>query len=507
MRLLATPFALPAAWPGQRPGGLDARLRPSLIPAPGLERLRPEVERPNLLAVTSGQQPALFTGPLYTVHKALSAAALARALSAKWGRPVLPLFWVASDDHDYAEANHAAWLRMDGSLHLETLPPRPAEHALRPMAREPLDGAIEAALAALGADLASLTDPGPTLEWLRGHFQAGRTLGAASGGALAELLAPFGIACVDGASPALKREAAPIIRRALEEAGPLDAALARRAADLRGAGRDAGIAAGDGATLVMLETEQGRDRLVREGDGFVTRHGRRRWPAAELYRLLEREPERFSANVLLRPVVEAALLPTVAYVAGPGELRYLALAEVVYEALGVTPQLPVPRWSGLMVEPRVDRVLDKFAATVDELLAPGVALETRVARTHLPDEATRALGELRATLTKEYGILGDAAAAVDPTLTRMMEGLRGRALAGADRAERKLIQHLRRRMEAEREQIARARTAVLPGGKPQERVLTIAPFLARYGRGILDALLAEMEAWYAAALEGRGAPS
>jgi len=507
MRLLPTPFAPPGPLPGLRSGGFDAGLLDALIPAPGLDRLRAELARPDLLAVTTGQQPALFTGPLYTIHKALSAAALARVLAARWGRPVQALFWVASDDHDYAEANHVAWLRLDGSLRVESLPPRPADHALRPMAEEPLDGAVEAALAALGADVASLTDPAAATGWLGAHFQPGRTLGAASGGALAELLAPYGVVCVDGSSLALKRRAAPLIRRALEEAGALDAALARRAADLRAAGRDAGVAVGDGATLVMLATEQGRDRLVREGDGFVTRHGRRQWKAAELYALLEREPERFSSNVLLRPVVEAAIFPTVAYVAGPGELRYLALAEVVYEALGVAQQRPVPRWSGLLVEPRVDRVLGKFGATVEDLLAPGMALETRVARTHLPAEAVSALSDLRAALAREYGVLGETAAAVDPTLTRMLEGLKGRALAGADRAERKLVQHLRRRLEVERDQIGRARTALLPGGKPQERVLAVAPFLARYGRGILDALLAEMEAWYGAALESRGAPS
>lgn len=507
MRIVATPFRQPGAPPAPRAGGFDAGLRDALISTPGLDQLRPRLETPGLLAVTTGQQPALFTGPLYTIHKALSAAALARVLSAKWGRPVQALFWVAGDDHDYAEANHAAWLRMDGALHVETLPARPARHALRPMSREPLDGSIEAALSRLGTDLASLADPAATLEWLGAHFQPGRTLAAASGGALADLLAPYGVACVDGASPALKRSAAPLIRRALEQAGLLDAALARRAADLRAAGRDPGVAVGDGATLVMLETEQGRDRLVRDADGFVTRHGRHRWTAAELLQLLDREPERFSANVLLRPVVEAALFPTVAYVAGPGELRYLALAEVVYEALGVAPQLPVPRWSGLLVEPRVDRVLGKFSATVEELLLPGMALETRVARTQLPAGAVGALGDLRAAIGQGYQVLGGAADAVDPTLARVMDGLRGRALAGADKAERKLVQHLRRRLEVERDQVGRARTALLPGGKPQERVLTVAPYLARYGHGILDALLAEMEAWYSAALEGRGAPS
>lgn len=507
MRIVGTPFARVEAAPSPHEGGFDPALAPALVAAPGQEPLRGALSTPGVLAVTTGQQPALFTGPLYTIHKALSAAALARVLAARWGRPVLPLFWVASDDHDYTEANHAAWLRPDGGVHVETLPPRDPAAALRPMASEPLPLAVDQALASLAADLAPYGDPTSTLEWLGRHFRAGAPLGAASAGALAELLAPLGVLCVDGSHAALKRRAVPLVRVALERAQELEALLVARTAAMRAAGSDPGVVVGDGATLVMLETDQGRDRLVRDGSGFVTRHGRRRYARAELLELLEAEPARFSGNVLLRPVLERALLPTVAYVAGPGELRYLALAEVLYSALGLTPQAPVPRWSGLLVEPRVDRVLAKYGATVDDLLAPGMALEARVVRAHLPPEAPRAVAALREALAREYGALAQVAASVDPTLVRPLGGLRGRAEWGLERAEKKLLQHLKRRHADDTEQLARARTALLPGGRPQERVLTVAPYLARYGDGILPALLAEMEAWYRGALEGGGGPS
>ncbi len=506
MRIVTTPLPSRVRAPDPHGGGFDPALQPVLIDGPGQEALRAGLAAPGVLAVTTGQQPALFTGPLYTVHKALSAAALARTLTARWGRPVQALFWVAADDHDFAEANHAAWLRPDGALHVETLPPREAEAALRPMAREPLPAAVARSLAALGADLAPYGDPAPALDWLGRHFRPGTTLGAASAGALAELLAPLGVLCVDGAHAALKRKGAPLVRAALERAGELEDLLVRRAAGLRAEGHDPGVLVGDGATLVMLDTEQGRDRLVRDGTGFRTRHGRRHYERAELLDLLEQEPGRFSGNVLLRPVLERAVLPTVAYVGGPGELRYLALAEVLYPALGVTAQLPVPRWSGQLVEPRVDRVLAKYGATVEELLAPDQALEARVVRAHLPPEAPRALAALREALAREYGVLAQVAATVDPTLARPLGGLRGRAEAGLERADRKLLQHLKRRHAEDTAQIARARTALLPGGRPQERVLTVAPYLARYGHGVLPALLTEMEAWYHAALEGGGGP-
>ncbi len=508
MRVLPTPFAAPTTWPVAGPGGFDAALLPTLISGPGQEALRARLAEPGVVVVTTGQQPALFTGPLYAVHKALSAAALARVLAAQWKRPVVPLFWVAGDDHDFAEANHAAWLRPDGALHVETLPDRPAEAALRPMSREPLGLGIGTALDALARDLAPWAEGAEeVLAWLRRHFRPQATVAGASGAALAELLAPLGILCVDGAHPALKTRAAPVIRRALENAEGIEAALVRRVKDLDAAGHDAGVSVGDDATLVMLEGEEGRDRLVRDADGFVTRHGGERFSRQAMLELLDREPHRFSGNVLLRPVIERAVLPTAAYVAGPGEMRYLALAEVVYQRLEVTPQRPVPRWSGLLVEPRVDRVLAKFDASLEELLDPGEQLEARVARGQMPAGAGEALASLRAEIARHYATLQAAGAEVDPNLHRPIAGLEGRALRGVDTAEKKLIQHLKRRFDTDTAQIQRARTALQPGGRPQERVLTVAPFLARYGHGLLPLLLDGMTAWYSSALEGAAPPS
>jgi len=507
MRILATPIGIPNEWPVPAPGGFDPALWPALIEGPGQEALRARLAQPNALVVTTGQQPALFTGPLYAIHKALSAAALARVLTDRWKRPVVPLFWVAGDDHDFAEANHAAWLRQDGSLHVETLPDRPTSAALRPMSREPLGAGVETALTALAGDLAALDGRNEVLHWLRAHFRPDASLAAASGAALAELLAPLGVLCLDGSHAALKAQAAPLVRRTLEDAAGLEAALVQRSTALAAAGREPGVSVGDGATLVMLEGPQGRDRLVRDGADFATRHGAERHTLAQLLDLLDREPARFSGNVLLRPVIERFVLPTVAYVAGPGELRYLALAEAAFAHLGVAPQLPVPRWSGLLVEPRVDRILAKFGAPLEELLASGARLEARVAREHLPPQAMAALDSLRSSIDVQYGVLESVAADVDPTLLRPVQGLKGRALEGTERAEKKLIQHLKRRHETEIAQIERARTAVQPGGRPQERVLTVAPFLARYGQGILQALLDAMVAWYTSALEGGASPS
>ena len=507
LRFVPTPLAASIEWPAERDGGFADAIGAACIAAPGVETSLARLHQPGTLAVTTGQQPGLFTGPLYTVYKALSAAALAASLEARWRRAVVPVFWLAADDHDFAEAAEASWLDSDGELHTVRLRERPADAPLTPMYRERLGPDVEPVLAALEAALPPSEFRDSTVSWLRRHYRADTSIAAASGGALAELLAPLGVVCLDASHLAVKRAAAGHLIRALGLTRELVRDLSNRLVDLRERGVDPGVNIGDGASLVMLEGKAGRDRLVVEDGAFVTRRGRERFDLAALQTVAAETPERLSPNVLLRPVIESALLPTVAYVAGPGELRYLALTPPVYERMRVPRQTPVPRWSGLIVEPRVDRVLEKFGARLEELLEPGGRLEARVARDQLPEDARGALAAAREALEREYGILERAAAGIDPTMQKTVQSTRNQALGGLADLEKRLVQALRRRQETELRQITRARTALQPGGKPQERVLTLAPFLARYGPELLASLLAEVRRWYDAALEGRGGPA
>jgi bacillithiol biosynthesis cysteine-adding enzyme BshC len=506
-RFVPTPLDAPLTLPPARAGGLDPSLEPAFVPSAARDAALARLREPGALAVTSGQQPGLFTGPLYTVHKALSTAALAQVLQRQWGRTVVPIFWIAGDDHDFAEASEISWLTADGTLASASLPPRPPEAPLTPMYRQPLGHAVTAALEALGSSLPASEFRDETLSWLTRHYRAGATVAAAFAGAMAELLAPAGIVCFDSSHPAAKKVAAPLILRALEQAAEIDADLEHQSEALGDSARTSGVVLGDGAALVMLEGGQGRDRLVAADGAFVTRRAKERFDLAELRRIAEAEPTRLSPNVLLRPVIESALLPTVAYLGGPAELRYLALTPPIYPRLGVEPQRPLPRWSGILVEPKVDRILEKFGVVLEDLLAPAGALESRLVRSQLPPEALAALESIRSAVEAGYEALERGAAEIDPTLTRPVQGARHQALSGAQEIEKKLVQHLKRRQETELSQIARARTAVHPGGKPQERVLTVAPFLARYGPALLTDLAGAIETWYAGALEGASAPS
>jgi uncharacterized protein YllA (UPF0747 family) len=159
------------------------------------------------------------------------------------------------------------------------------------------------------------------------------------------------------------------------------------------------------------------------------------------------------------------------------------------------------------VEPRVDRVLEKFGLELADLFGPPGAVESRLVRSQLPTGVLEALEQLRVNIGAGYDVLERAAADVDPTLVRPTQAIRQQALSGTQDMEKKLVQHLKRRQETELNQLGRARTAVLPGGKPQERVLTVAPFLARFGVGLLAELTEAFEQWYRGALEGASRPA
>lgn len=479
----------------------------AIVEAPGVAALRQRLALPGALTVTTGQQPALFLGPLYSLHKAISAASVARLLEVRWARPVVPVFWVAGDDHDWDEARTAHWLDDKGEVTTASLPERDPGASMTPLWREPLGAQVTRALASFRRTHPESATAAPVLDLLERHFLPDATVAAATAGMLAELLAPLGILVLDSTRLAFKRASAPLLLRALREHAGLSSAIVTRQLELAQSGRDPGIDHDAGATLVMLDGPDGRDRLVRGGDGFQLRRAGTKLAMADLEQIASESPERLSANVLLRPVLESQLLASVAYCAGPGELRYLALATAVFQALAIPQPAPVPRWSGLIVDSYADRMVDKFGVTIDELRDPHHDVLARAAADRMPASLSAAFRQLRAVAASEFGLVADEAAAIAAPLRRSATGSQRRVDFEVGRLERRLIRSLKRRHEIEFRQLARARTSVLPVGRPQERTLCVAGPLARHGLPLLGAVRDAAMAHFALALEGPPVPA
>jgi uncharacterized protein YllA (UPF0747 family) len=468
-RIVTTPIA-PLVVPDTpvAPRRVEPDVIAAALPGPGRDRL---AAGPVLL-VTTGQQPGLFTGPLYTVYKALSAIALARRLERDRRVPVVPLFWVAGDDHDFAEANHTWFLNADGEPTEIVLRTRAPEAPLVPLAREPCGPEVGAALAQLRAGTPPSEFQAAVLAWLERSYRPDATLADAFAGALDALLGPRGLVVLRVYDPSAKRAAAPWVLKGLDVTLP------------------------DGYTPVLVEASQGRDRLQRDGEGFRTRRSGERFSRADLARFAREEPTRLSPNVLLRPVIEAALLPTLAYAAGPAELTYLPDALPLYATLDVTPQAALPRWSGVLVEGRVEKLMERHQLDWTAFNGQPGELAARLVRDTLPPETLETLAALRRDIEEHYGRVLTLAVRIDPTLERTVESARNAALSGTQTIEKKLVASLKRAEgDTLARQIARAQASVYPLGQPQERVLTLASFLVRYGPGLVDALEQEVARW------------
>jgi uncharacterized protein YllA (UPF0747 family) len=458
--------------PAGKPRRIHADALAAMLPGPGRDRLA----NGDVLAITTGQQPGLFTGPLYTVFKALSAIALADRIERERGIPVVPVFWVAGDDHDFAEANHSWVLGRDGEPVKITLRERAHDAPQLPLFREPLGSDIGAALDALDAALPDSECKPDVRQWLASSYRPEMNLADAGADALNRLLGARGkgLAVFRAHDRAGKRAAAPWLLMALDET------LA------------------DGLSPVLVEGRLGRDRLRKDGAGFVTRRSGERFTRAQLEQIGADTPERLSPNVLLRPVIEAALFPTLAYVGGPGEMGYLPESAPLFSSLGVAPQAHVPRWSGVIIEARIDKVLSKHGLAPADFSEQAGALESRIAKADLPPDLAASLNGLRADVESRFARISGEVQQLDPTLERTVESARNAALAGTNEIEKKLVASLKRTQGTLVSQLARARAALAPLGKPQERVLTIASFLARYGGSLLDEIDREVARWAAA---------
>ena len=431
--------------------------------------------------VTTGQQPGLFSGPLYSIWKALSAIRLADALQEALDVPVLPVFWVASEDHDWDETDHTWLIGVDNDLHRVALDPVEGAGDA-PLFRLPIGAGIPALLEAVQGMLPETDVAGETLDRLRAAY-SGDDVTLASGFQtfLEGLLEPMGMAFVQAHDPVLKELSKPVLREGIHRADDIEARMRKRAGELEEAGYPVQVPILEGGVNLFLEADGHRERLYREGDGFVMRHSGTTFALDELDRIVEEEPGRLSPNVHLRPLVEAAVFPTLAYVAGPGELTYYGQLSPMYEALDVGMPVIYPRHGVTLYESKIAKVLDKHGVETEALARPFHEIAQDFARDEVPDGVRTALGKIRGAIGQGTSELQEAAVEVDPTLKGPIGSARGAAFAAFADAEKAILKAVKRESETTLAQLEKARLHLFPEGKPQERMLNVVYYTARYG--------------------------
>ena len=427
------------------------------------------------VAVVSGQQVGLFGGPSYSFYKALTAIHTARQLS-KDGIDAVPVFWMATEDHDVDEVRHTTWFH-EGRLHRFELP-KPAEADI-PVGRIPLGPEISAIVQEATAMLA-----GPESEHLSEVLKQAYTPAATYGSAFAHLfarvLAEEGLILLDPLDERLHRLAAPVLRKALEERDELNALLLRRGKELEHAGYTAQVNV-TGNSTVLFSLEGGKRRVISAPSSDTFSSGGHTARRQEWLQSLEKNPAMFSPNALFRSVVQDYMLPTVAYLGGPSEIAYFAQSQVLYEKLLGRMPVMLPRADFTLVDPKAVRILKKYGLEVEDVWKGKQSLRKRMYSDNVPKKLAREFDTNLRQMEKGVKKLHKAIAKVDPTIQGtiaraekrihyQIEKLRGKTGAALDRHEKLIEQH---------EQFLE--NLLYPQKELQSRELCFLPFLSRWG--------------------------
>ena len=446
-------------------------LAPALEPAGAAgERLQRAAE--SGFVVTSGQQPGLFGGPLYTWWKALSVLALADELERRTGVPVAPVFWAATDDSDFRESATTVVATADGAEVIEMPEPPGVGVALAQVIPGDLAKQLERLEAAAGSASATAI-----FDAVRSAYAPGKSVGRAYVELLRSIVGPLGVSVIDAAHPAVRTAAHPVLVRSLERADAIHSALEKRSDDLREAGHSVQVKIVDGRTLAFSESKGKRDRVrIRDAARVAS----------------DASPGTLGPNVLLRPIVERSILPTAAYLGGPAEIAYFAQVTAVADAMGISPPAVLPRWSGYVVEPRIDRILDRYGLQPGDFRDPH-AVESRLARASLPGNISSGLESMQTAVREAVERMREGEGS-DIIPDGVLHGLARNVSHRIERLERRVAASVKRRGNDALRDAAIARGALFPFGQPQERALNIIPLLARYGMALLDDVLVEVRA-------------
>ena len=437
--------------------------------------------RAGALAVVTGQQVGIFGGPAFSIYKALSAIKLASEAQ-KLGIDCVPIFWLATEDHDLEEVNQTRIPGPDGQLQRLTAATQSQPDA--PVGTVAFGGEI----AQLTAEAQNLLGDSEAAQLLGDCYRPGETFGSAFAKLFARIFADFGVILFDGSDPELDEIASPLYRKVIERLPGLNQKLLERDHTLQSAGYHQQVRVTDSSTPLFLIGDAGRHPLhALAPGGFVA--GEMQYSQADLLRMAESSPQSFSPNVLLRPVVQDYLLPTLAYVGGAAEVAYFAQGGAVYEDLlgRVTPILP--RFSATLIEAKPQALLEKYKLSLADVFHGAESLREKIGSCLLDASLQASFDQAAAAVERSMA-----------TIRRSIEQLDKTLVESANNAESKMLYQLTNlrsraaRAELRQTEVADRHARILsnslyPEKTLQEREFSGIHFLARHGRELLNGLL------------------
>ncbi len=443
---------------------------------------------PQTVAIVTGQQAGLFGGPLFTLLKALTALKLADQVSRDHQVPVVPIFWIDAEDHDWEEVRSCTVYGTDLAPHAVSLPARPNGEPA-PVATITLDGSLAETFTDLEAALPNTEFKADLLAALRRAYAPGIGMADAFGTWLEHVLGDRGLVVYDSSDPASKPLVSRVFAHELSHAGETVKRASLAGSDLIARGYHAQVHAQD-ESAALFRLEGGR-RAIKKHDGqFVV--GDERVAAEAMLQQAAERPTSFSPNVLTRPIVQDTIFPTICYVAGPNELAYLGQLRGVYEHFGVPMPLFFPRASATLLDSAAMRFMTKYKLPLESLQAQDEAALNELLRAQIPPAVEESFTRAENTIDAEMQQLINAIPALDPTLEGAARSTLGRMQHDLQTLHGKMISAAKRRDETLRRQFIHARALAFPGGHAQERTIGFVSFLNQYGPALVDRLDEEL---------------
>ncbi len=436
--------------------------------------------RNGAFAVVTGQQVGLFGGPLLSLLKAATVLALAKQVQAL-GVDCVPVFWMASEDHDLAEVNQSLLLTHDFAQAPFTVPTQGVEGA--PVANvhfaEGTNDLVRQAAELLGDSLAA--------DYLRASYVEGETFSNAYAKLYTRIFGEYGLIFLDPADADLHRVAAPLFSDAVRRVGELGDALLARNRELLAGHYHEQVKVTQETTPLFALVDGVRLAIHRSNGGFKI--GKEPLSTDELLRRIDSYPDQFSANVLLRPVLQDYWLPTLAYIGGPAEIAYFAQVGVVYQKLlgRITPV--VSRLSASLIEPRIEKLLNKHEVQLPELFHGEYELRDCLAARSLPPELNHNFDGARRAVQEAMYRVTESLETLDPTLVEAAGIASSKMQYQVSRLQKRAAQAELRRTETLTRHAAQIENSLYPHKTLQEREIAGLYFYAKYGPGLIEQLI------------------
>ena len=453
-----------------------------------IERLRQQ----DSVVVITGQQASLFTGPLYTIFKALTTIKLAAQLRERKINAV-PMFWVAAEDHDFEEVNHTRLVNRDGQLiNITYTACSPKEG--KPVGHIKLCEEVGNNIDELAAALPESEFVPQLISNLRESYQPGASFADAFGAMMMKLLGRYGVVLINPLDDQLKQVSGELYARAMSRLSEFATKLVNESAALEAAGYHAQVHTSLEAVPLFMLDEGRRTAMVQRQDGrFLLKGSEKSFAADEMLDTVQRCPSCFSPNVTLRPIVQDFLLPTVAYIGGPAEIAYFAQLRPNYTLLDRVEPVVLPRASFTLIEKRHAKTMSKYGIEFTELFEGQEEVIKKVVERSLDQNTAVIFDETENIFKDQLEKLRESLATIDPTFAEALKGGREKIFYQLQNLRTRFINTRSKRDETMRQQVERLFAVLYPNKNLQEREINLSYFLARYGQELIDRLYQEIE--------------